>query len=84
MQALPFFIHKLLFSNRALLGMSVLLELIAFPVWGKTNKQVYSFRGFGNCRSPVTFLEQVFNKGCQPINSVNIWDLQINPIRPLC
>lgn len=56
------FIHRPLFSDRVLLGISVLLELIAFPVWGKTNKQVCSFRELGNCRLPITFLEELFCK----------------------
>lgn len=58
------FIHRPLFSNRVLWGINVLLELILFPVWGKTNKQVYSFRELGNCRLPITFLEEIFYKEC--------------------
>lgn len=52
------------FQNKALLGISVLLQLIAFPVWGKTNKQVYSFREPDNCRLPMTVFQKIFYQEC--------------------
>lgn len=52
------------FHNKALWGISVLLQLIVFPLWGETNKQVYSFGEPDNCRLPTTILEKYFYQEC--------------------